>query len=300
MRAFLLLFISLFVASPVRSGNGEKIPMPIGETAEVLIKWLEGEGFRVLKEGDISQGLKLWGKGEGGRWEILLVPSGPLATKLFISFRGEAAGRERSKLLAFLRDYLHEGRPSVGKTSIPSAVLARMETAVCLRARNVQSSGVLFDPKGLILTTAHGLRGVEEVEVTLGDGEIVQGRVLCRDEGRDLAVVMVKAARSLSFVSLDRVGGLGVGEVIYVIGCPLNLRASVQKGVVNAPPRKIGSCLLWQADLEVLPGSSGSPVFDNQGNFLAVVKGRYRGFSSVAFLIPVEEMAAFLKESFGD
>jgi serine protease Do len=46
--------------------------------------------------------------------------------------------------------------------------------------------------------------------------------------------------------------------------------------------------------MDIQPGSSGSPVFDAGGRLVAIVKGRYRGTSTVGFLIPMETVYAFL------
>ena len=45
---------------------------------------------------------------------------------------------------------------------------------------------------------------------------------------------------------------------------------------------------------DIYPGSSGSPVFDNQGRLVGMVKGRYRGTTTVGFVTPLETIVAFL------
>jgi serine protease Do len=47
--------------------------------------------------------------------------------------------------------------------------------------------------------------------------------------------------------------------------------------------------------MEIHIGSSGSPVFDVQGNLVGIVKGRYRGTQTIGFLIPLETIIAFVK-----
>jgi len=49
--------------------------------------------------------------------------------------------------------------------------------------------------------------------------------------------------------------------------------------------------------MKIYPGSSGSPVFDVQGNLVAIVKGRHRGTDSIGFLIPLETIIEFVRES---
>jgi serine protease Do len=46
--------------------------------------------------------------------------------------------------------------------------------------------------------------------------------------------------------------------------------------------------------MNIYPGSSGSPVFDNQGRLVGMVRGRYRGTTTVGFVTPLETIVAFL------
>jgi len=46
--------------------------------------------------------------------------------------------------------------------------------------------------------------------------------------------------------------------------------------------------------MNIYPGSSGSPVFDARGQLVAMVKGRYRGTTTVGFLTPLEAIITFL------
>jgi serine protease Do len=52
----------------------------------------------------------------------------------------------------------------------------------------------------------------------------------------------------------------------------------------------------WQVNMDIYPGSSGSPVFDGQGRLIGMVKGRYRGTSSIGFVIPLETIISFVQE----
>ena len=65
-------------------------------------------------------------------------------------------------------------------------------------------------------------------------------------------------------------------------------------GIVEGPPAMVNGQPLWQVNMEVLPGSSGSPVFDQDGRLVGVVKGRYRGTETRGFLIPIDTILEFL------
>ena len=55
-----------------------------------------------------------------------------------------------------------------------------------------QGSGVIIDREGLVLTNAHVVEQVEDVGVTLADGEQRDGVVVGRDPITDLALVRLK------------------------------------------------------------------------------------------------------------
>jgi serine protease Do len=61
-------------------------------------------------------------------------------------------------------------------------------------------------------------------------------------------------------------------------------------------PKRVEDLILWQVQMKIYPGSSGSPVFDGMGKLVGIVTGRYRGTDSVGFLIPFGTLMEFLKE----
>ncbi len=183
---------------------------------------------------------------------------------------------------------------------IPAAILSRIESVVCLESvladKRIQFSGFIVDQDGLILATAHDLEGHQQVIATLYDGRQAAGEVIKADPHWDLALIKVDL-KSASHISLEKGRNLlGVGEKLYSVGCPNNLRGTVFPGVVNGPPRRVDDRVYWQVHMKIHPGSSGSPVFDAQGDFVAVVKGRFRGTDTIGFLIPFDTIVEFARD----
>jgi S1-C subfamily serine protease len=148
----------------------------------------------------------------------------------------------------------------------------------------------------LIVSTAHDLNTIRAITVTLNNGKELKGDLIKIDPHRDLILLdsHLNGEASISLENGRRF--LKNGEKIYTIGCPRNAQRTIHSGVIDGPLRNAGGSPLWQVTMETLPGSSGSPVFDSQGNLAAVVKGRYRGTDSTGFLIPLETIIEFLKE----
>jgi serine protease Do len=152
------------------------------------------------------------------------------------------------------------------------------------------------DTQGLVLSTIHDVETFHDIKVTLYDGREITGDVIKKDINLDLALIDIGSGVEDAISLAEGRNLLGMGERVYSVGCPVNLVGSVFAGIINGPPRRVNELTYWQVNMEIHPGSSGSPVFDVQGNLVGIVKGRYRGTQSIGFLIPLETIIAFVKE----
>jgi len=149
----------------------------------------------------------------------------------------------------------------------------------------------------LIICTTHDLEKLQEITVILYDGQEYKGNLVKFDAHKDLALVRADLA-SKNIVSLAKGRNLlEIGERVFTIGCPVNLLGTVYSGIVNGPPRRVKELTFWQVNMEIHPGSSGSPVFDENGRLAGIVKGRYRGTTSIGFVIPLETITSFIDGS---
>ncbi|HSH69255.1 MAG TPA: serine protease, partial [Deferrisomatales bacterium] len=120
------------------------------------------------------------------------------------------------------------------------------------------------------------------------------GQIVRTDPERDLSLVLT-TTQPPGYVDLDRARlVVGHGESVYAMGCPAHLGETVRSGRARMPMRRVGSEVLWELELQTLPGSSGSPVFDAAGRLLGMVKGRWRGEDSRGLAIPSETLLRFL------
>ncbi|BBO70892.1 hypothetical protein DSCA_48220 [Desulfosarcina alkanivorans] len=286
--------------------DGEKpFPAPASEVVEIIAEWLTGQGYAVQRDSPRPGTIHLAAWKAQDEWEVTVSPRSALASTATMVYAGTMPPRQACSRL---RDYIDgnllgaEVRPPLRtkarRRSIPTVVLDQIETVVCIRARSdrqeVQFSGFVVDPNGLVLCTAHDLTGLQGVTVTFYDGTSVPGVVARLDLHRDLALVEYsRDTQAHVSISAGR-NLLGMGERIFSIGCPNNLRGTLAAGTISGPPRLVGDQPMWQVELDIYPGSSGSPVFDDRGRLVAMVKGRYRGTTTVGFLTPLETMIAFL------
>ena len=89
---------------------------------------------------------------------------------------------------------------------------------------------------GLILTNAHVVDGSDQVNITLKDGRIFEGKVMGTDSLTDVAVIKIEA-EDLPAVSFADSEQLQPGEWAIAIGNPLGLDNTVTTGIVSATGR---------------------------------------------------------------
>lgn len=298
---FLLLLLALG-SSAAGSDPWLSWPFPLAETQQVITRWLTGSGYDVERVPAVEGRVRLLARRRTDRWEVELKPCSPLATCVQPSTGGDpAAAREREGALrALLERYARETAPSrpLRDDELPAPVRAQRAGVVCIESRAggaaVQLSGFALDGAGRILTTAHDLETGSELVVFWQDGRRTPGRVVAVDREGDLALLRA-AGGAGARVRLERVrDALDEGEPVFSLGCPSGLEIRAYAGTGRRPARRSGAALLWEVDLETLPGASGSPVFDAAGNLVGVLKGRLRGTETTGFLIPMETVLRFL------
>ncbi len=140
-----------------------------------------------------------------------------------------------------------------------------------------QGSGVIIDKNGFVLTNAHVVERVDNVSVTLADGNILEGQVLGTDAVTDLALVKIDNSTIFSFAPLGNSEDLEVGDWAIALGTPYGLEKTVTLGIVSSLHRDINSLGfsdkrldLIQTDAAINPGNSGGPLVNSNGEVIGI------------------------------
>ena len=140
-----------------------------------------------------------------------------------------------------------------------------------------QGSGVLIDDKGLVLTNAHVVERVDQVSVTLADGESFDGRVIGTDSVTDLALVRLAEGVRPNAAPLGDSEALEVGDWAIALGTPYGLESTVTLGIISSLHRNITSLGfsdkrldLIQTDAAINPGNSGGPLVNGLGEVIGI------------------------------
>ena len=317
MRILRVLVVILVMTIPLPEGKtGEPesdrilhLSIPVSETVYRIRRFLGDEGYK-MEQSSLKNNKILITAGQNQEmeteWKLELEPFSTLGTKLSIHAEGDGREEKDVKRLVDLLMVKPEDKAERGvvgnSQAIPEPVLNQIGNVACIhvqsKGRLVQFTGFFIDNDGLILCTAHDLLEHERVQILTNTGIYYEGDIVKADFKRDLALIKVDAQKEEIVQVLEGRNLLRMGETVFSIGCPRNLRGTIESGFVNGPPRKIDDSLLWQVHMDVQPGGSGSPVFDSSGTFVAVVKGRHREDEDIGFLIPLEVVIDFLTDYF--
>lgn len=164
-------------------------------------------------------------------------------------------------------------------------------------------SGVIFDPRGYILTNDHVVRGADRIRVTLPDGRDFPARLVGSDGLTDLAVLKVEGT-NLPVAPMGTSRNLLIGEWSVAIGNPFayllsNTEPTVTAGVISAVGRHIipsgedqGFYLgMIQTDASINPGNSGGPLVNALGEVIGInasIFSRSGGSEGLGFAIPID------------
>lgn len=308
MRIFLFLLILLpncwiFILKNANAvTDSQHFPLSMAATQQSIAQWLDlnKQNYRIIQQtGGLVQ---IRSSKQNEQWQIDLSRHSPLATTVTVYH--DTSNDNDFEITALLQ-YLSSKNTTKSNSEelqpeIPAAVLAKIGTVACIRAERLgqtfQFSGVTIDEQGLILSTAHDLKEQEEVSIVSTINTLFKGDIIKIDFARDLALIQIQSGRE-QVINIDEGHNLlSMGEKLYSVGCPVGLRGTVSSGYINGPPRVSNNLPIWQAHMDIQPGSSGSPVFDSKGDFVALVKGRHRVSEEIGFLIPLEVIIDFLGE----
>lgn len=160
-------------------------------------------------------------------------------------------------------------------------------------------SGILASSDGYIITNHHviGARP-QRIEVTLYNGETLEGKTVWSESSLDLAVVKIDGT-DYPYCQLGDARNLRVGESVFAIGNPLSMQfqRTVTAGIVSALGRSISiendegeqSYMedLIQTDASINPGNSGGPLINISGEVVGINTVKVSSAEGMGFAVPI-------------
>jgi S1-C subfamily serine protease len=137
------------------------------------------------------------------------------------------------------------------------------------RVRN--GTGFNISQSGVIVTNQHIVANAGKITITFGDGTKYYSKQYEVIPGADVAIIKL-AANNLPTISVDFNARVQNGDTVTIIGNPLGLEKISQRGEVGQYHKLEDSqSLVFDIKLPVNPGSSGSPVINDQAQVVGIV-----------------------------
>ncbi|MHA1566806.1 MAG: trypsin-like peptidase domain-containing protein, partial [Alphaproteobacteria bacterium] len=169
------------------------------------------------------------------------------------------------------------------------------------RQESTLGSGVIVDPRGLIVTNHHVIAGAEAIRVVLADRREFDAELVVDDERTDLAILRIEVLGDLSYVTLADSDEISVGDLVLAIGNPFGVGQTVTSGIVSALARtNVGITdfnFFIQTDAAINPGNSGGALLTMDGRLAGVntaIFSRSGGSQGIGFAVPANMVRTVL------
>ncbi len=132
-------------------------------------------------------------------------------------------------------------------------------------------TGFNITPTGTIVTNLHVVANARTITITFGDGTKYYVNQYETIPGIDIAIIKIKG-KDLPAIALDMQNQVKSGDIVTIIGNPLGFEKIAQRGEVGGFIKIAESqSQVFDIKLQVNPGSSGSPVINDQAQVVGIV-----------------------------
>ncbi|MDR0510763.1 MAG: trypsin-like peptidase domain-containing protein [Rikenellaceae bacterium] len=150
---------------------------------------------------------------------------------------------------------------------------------------------------GLFVTNYHVVEGFRQVAVRDNDKNCYPASVMLVNPSLDVALLSVEGDFSaLPDVALFNGEQTTIGQRINVAGYPFGMPFTVTEGTVSSPKQLVDNNYLIQTDAAVNPGNSGGPMFNENGEVVAITVSKFTNADNMGFGIPVASLKKALEQ----
>jgi hypothetical protein len=139
--------------------------------------------------------------------------------------------------------------------------------------------GILLDAKGTVVTSHSLIKGMEKLEVVLGDGRRLPARTVRSDRDLDLAMLCVEDSKPLPHARVGDSDKVAVGDRVLALSAPWRIATeelpTVTRGIIAGKARTARKGeTLFGVDTAIGPGCGPGPLINTEGEFIGLVVGR--------------------------
>jgi serine protease Do len=156
-------------------------------------------------------------------------------------------------------------------------------------------TGIIVDERGYIVTNYHVIHEVDQITITLEDGETYDARPVSFDRSQDLAIIRIDATHPLTVMPMGTSSDLMLAEQVFAVGNAFGYEHTVTSGIVSALSRDVevdetqAYRNLIQTDASINPGNSGGPLLNLNGEVIGINVAIRAGAQRIGFAIPIDD-----------
>lgn len=170
------------------------------------------------------------------------------------------------------------------------------------RQVNGMGTGILIDASGYVITNFHVVEDVDDIRVTLHNGETTSAELVASRIRNDLALIKVNVDHPLPTIPRGTSSDLMVGESVIAIGNAFGYVHTSTQGIISALHRDVPVNEtqdyqdLIQISAGINPGNSGGPLLNINGEMIGVNVAVRVGAQQIAFAIPIDQVVEIVTE----
>lgn len=171
----------------------------------------------------------------------------------------------------------------------------RHDSVVTVITDQGEGTGFVVKNGLLVATCYHVIRDAKNIEVQGTNNTKWSVGAVYFDKDNDAAILKLTEDSKRTPIPVGDLTKMSPGDEVFVIGNPLGLEQSITNGILSAK-RKLEGVDVIQMTAAISPGSSGSPLFNNLGQFIGFVSFHFKDSQMVNMAIAAPAIVQLWQE----